>query len=90
MAKARALDKRRKSIRNILSEEAVTDPTAVFVDLVYAIETAIELGLTLVITVMPLFQELYGLKRELDAGTVPKLESLRDRLRKLILVQGEL
>ena len=74
-----------KSIRRILSESAITNASTASVDLLYAIETAIELGFTSVTTVVPLFRELYGMRAQLNPKSVTKLVDLRSRLRELIL-----
>lgn len=78
-------EEQEKSVRGILSENAITDPSSAFVDLVYAIETSIELGMTSVTDVVPLFRELYGMRGQLDVSSVEKLADLRGRLRHLIL-----
>ncbi len=74
----------KSSIRRILSEPLPQESSKAFVDLVYVIETAILLGLTSEKEVLPIFQELYGMRKTLDKEADPKLESIRNQLRDLI------
>jgi aryl-alcohol dehydrogenase-like predicted oxidoreductase len=78
-------EEQERSVRRILSEDAITDASSAFTDLVYAIETSIELGFASVTEVMPLFRELYGMRGQLGADSIVKLGELRGRLRDLIL-----
>ncbi|MCL0069490.1 aldo/keto reductase, partial [Dehalococcoidia bacterium] len=79
---------RRSSIRHILSKPLAQEPSKAFVDLVYAIETATLLGLTSEKEVLPIFQELYGMRKALAEEAVPKLETIRNRLRDVTHIEN--
>ncbi|MCL0077253.1 hypothetical protein M1O12_04475, partial [Dehalococcoidia bacterium] len=64
------------------------EPSKAFVDLVYAIETATLLGLTSEKEVLPIFQELYGMRKALAEEAVPKLETIRNRLRDVTHIEN--
>jgi len=70
----------RLSIRQVLSKPLSKESSKAFVNLVYVIETAILLGLTSEKEVLPIFQELYGMRKALNEDAVPKLENIRKRL----------
>lgn len=74
----------RLSIRKILSKPLPKESSKAFANLVYVIETAILLGLTSEKEVLPIFQELYRLRKTLDENAGPKLESIRNQLRGII------
>ena len=75
----------RLSIRQVLSKTLPKESSKAFVNLVYVIETAILLGLTSEKEVLPIFQELYRLRKALiDEDARPKLENIRKRLRSII------
>jgi aryl-alcohol dehydrogenase-like predicted oxidoreductase len=78
-------EEQERSIRRILRAETMTDASAAFVDLVYAIETSVELDLTSVTEVMPLFREVYAMRGRLGADSIAKLVDLRGQLQELIL-----
>ncbi|MEX2722225.1 MAG: hypothetical protein Q6362_012550 [Candidatus Wukongarchaeota archaeon] len=52
-------------------------------DLVYLIETTILLDLNSEKEVIPIFQELYGIRKKLGEEADPKLESIQNQLRDL-------
>lgn len=80
----------RSSLKQILSTPLPEEPFRAFVDLVYAIETALLLGLTSEREILPIAQELYGMRKALDETSRPKLEGAQNRLRDLIhLDNGE-
>ena len=75
----------RASIKTILSKP-VQDPQKAFIDLIYVIETAMSLRLVKEKEVLPIFYELYGLKKKSDVkGVESKLEKIRVQLSDLIL-----
>ena len=77
-----------KDIKDVKSEEIDTiilpGGLGVFVNLVYVIETAILLGLTSEKEVLPIFRELYGIRKTLDEDARSKLENIRKRLRSIM------
>ena len=76
----------RLSLGHILAGPLPEASTA-FVDLVYAIETALALGLAREQQVLPLFYELYALRKTLDQpGAAGKLDGIRQSLSRLIQV----
>jgi aryl-alcohol dehydrogenase-like predicted oxidoreductase len=72
------------SIRRILTASLADEPEQAFTDLVYVIETAVLLGLVAEKGVLPVLQELFGVREGLDEDARPKLESIRERLRELV------
>ena len=74
----------RLSIRQVLSKLLPKESSKAFVNLVYVIETAILLGLTSEKEVLPIFRELYGMRKALDEDARPKLENIRKRLCSII------
>jgi aryl-alcohol dehydrogenase-like predicted oxidoreductase len=74
----------RSSLKQILLNPLPQEPFQAFVDLVYAVETALLLGLTSEKKILPLAQELYGMRKALDETSRPKLEMAHNRLRDLI------
>ncbi len=77
-------EKQRESIKQILIKP-LQEPQRAFVDLIYAIETAVSLGITKEKEILPIFYELYGLRKELDKkGIGKKLKDVQLHLRKVI------
>jgi diketogulonate reductase-like aldo/keto reductase len=74
----------RASIQRILGGPLPAEPAQAFADLVYAMETAVQLGLVAEQDVVPVFLELYGLRTGLGAKDLPALEAIRMRLREVI------
>jgi len=74
----------RSSLKEILLNPLPQEPFQAFVNLVYAIETALSLGLISEEEILPLAQEIYGMRKALDEAHLPKLESGRNRLREVI------
>ena len=74
----------RSSIRQVLSKPMPKESSKAFVNLVYVIETAILLGLTSEKEVLPIFRELYGIRKTLDEDARSKLENIRKRLRSIM------
>lgn len=72
------------SIRRILEEPVEKEPAQAFTDLVYVIETSVLLGLAAERSVLPLLQELFGMREGLDEDAGSKLESVRKRLWELV------
>ncbi len=75
-----------RSLTRILDSPLAGDAKVAFVDLVYAIETAILLERGTEAALLPLFRELYGLRSMTDGGAAQRLESLRTRLRAHVTV----
>lgn len=74
----------RASIKQILSSQIPKDQSQAFSDLIYAIETALAIGLTSEEEILPVFQELWGMRKTLDEDVLPKLTSIQHRLREKI------
>jgi aryl-alcohol dehydrogenase-like predicted oxidoreductase len=78
------IQKQKESIRNILLKP-MRDPQKAFTDLIYAIETALSLRLVSEKEVLPIFYQLYGLKKELEREKIKsELEKIQDQLNDLI------
>jgi len=76
--------KQKESIKQILTEP-LQEPQRAFVDLIYVIETALSLGIIEEKEILPLFYELYSLRKELDKENVnEKLKDIQAQLRKVI------
>ncbi|NJE25695.1 aldo/keto reductase [Thermococcus sp. MV5] len=76
--------KQKESIKQILTEP-IQEPQRAFVDLIYAIETAVSLGITEEKEILPIFYELYGLRKDLNKeGASEKLKGIQAQLRKII------
>jgi len=76
--------KQKESIKQILTEP-LQEPQKAFVDLIYVIETAVSLGIIEEKEILPIFHELYGLRKELDKEDVSeKLKDIQGQLRKVI------
>jgi aryl-alcohol dehydrogenase-like predicted oxidoreductase len=75
--------KQKESIKRILTE-SLHEAQKAFVDLIYVIETAISLELVVEKEVLPVFYELYGLKKELNEGIEVKLKEIQTQLREII------
>ncbi len=69
------------SVRRILAQPLPADPEQAFVDLVYAIETAIVKGLIAEAQVAPLFMEVFALHKNQAPGLVDKMGSVQRQLR---------
>jgi hypothetical protein len=74
----------RGSIGRLLTQPLHEDPSQAFVDLIYIIETAVQLGEITEAEILPLFHELYRLRERLDIDAVPELEGLQNRLDEMI------
>ena len=74
------------SLERILSQPLPSEASQAFKDLVYVIETAISLDLTSEREVIPIFQELYELREQLDASPHTQLEKVRSELVDLLEV----
>lgn len=57
-----------KSVERILTTALPTDPEAAFVDLIYAIEASVSLGLAREAEVLPMFQKLFALRENLGGS----------------------
>lgn len=81
---ARLARAQQASVARILNEALPESPEKAFVDLVYAIETAILLSRVDEPAVLPVFQELFALRKRLDAEAASDLAAIQERLRALI------
>jgi len=72
------------SINQILLTPLPQNSSQAFTDLIYAIETALSIGLTSEKEILPIFQELWGLRKTLDEDAAQKLPSIQLQLRKLV------
>ena len=70
----------RASVERVLQGPLPQDPSQAFTDLIYVIETALSLELTTEKEILPLFQELYGLRASLDEDAIPQLVDIQNRL----------
>ncbi len=76
--------KQKESIKQILSRP-LQEPQKAFVDLIYVIETAVSLGIAGEKEVLPVFYELYSLRKELDKEDVSeKLKDIQSQLQKIV------
>ena len=74
----------RATVAQLLRLKITGEPQKGFTDLIYAIETAVELNLVSEDEIMPQFMELYGLKNSLDQDALIELEQIRNRLKEII------
>ncbi|MGV9102769.1 MAG: aldo/keto reductase [Candidatus Thorarchaeota archaeon] len=70
-------------IKSILSNPLPNDPQQAFTDLVYVLETSIDLELLNEETVHSTFMELWPLKQKLDQSIQPKLVAIQKKLKDL-------
>lgn len=73
------------SINNILLNPLPEETSKAIADLVYVIETAILLGLTSEDKILPIFYELYEIRKSLNENSIKKLEVIQNQLKSLIL-----
>lgn len=73
-----------EAVHQIIASPLPGDLEAAFVDLVYAVETAITLGWVEETRVMPVFRELFALSDASDPARQCKLEAVQHELRTLI------
>lgn len=67
----------------ILNDPLPEDPEAAFVDLLYVVETALDLDLSTEVEILPAFHELFGLRQRL-AGSGPALSRMQELLKAII------
>ena len=67
------------SVRAILGQPLA--PPDAFADLVYLLETLVELGVAAEHEILPLFQQLWGLRGQHDEGALGQMQAIRARLR---------
>ena len=70
-----------ESVRRILADPLPTNPAEAFTDLVYALETALQLGWTTEWEVMPTFQALFKLRVK---GNIDSLKGIKTQLSQLV------
>lgn len=74
----------RATVEQLMRLKITGEPQKGFTDLIYVVETAVELNLVSEDEIMPLFMELYGLKNSLDQDVLIELEQIRKRLKEII------
>ncbi|MBE0410403.1 MAG: aldo/keto reductase [Anaerolineales bacterium] len=74
-----------KSIQNILTNPLPDQADRAFIDLVYVLETSVQLGLVKEDQIMPVFLDLYALRDNLSQVDTDTLDNLQARLRNIIL-----
>jgi len=72
------------SLRRILTTPLPQNPPRALADLVYVMETAVELGQVSENQVMPIFRDLLPMQQSLTKSSLPKLEAIRKQLGQLI------
>jgi aryl-alcohol dehydrogenase-like predicted oxidoreductase len=78
------LEKLHASVQCILNQPLPEDPAQAFTELVYVIETAVQLSSVSDETVMPIFRELFALHDRLDLDIRTLLSGIQHELRKLL------
>ncbi len=63
-----------RNVRDVLSQDL--DPESVFADLVYVIETLVEQELAAEKEILPLFQELWPLRRQRDTAALKRMREI--------------
>jgi hypothetical protein len=85
----RLKEEQQSSLRRILTTALPQDPSEALVDLVYVMETAVELGRVSERDVMPIFRVLLPMQKALNKSSLAKLEAIHTQLAQLIrLGQG--
>lgn len=74
----------RESVKEILKQTLPADPMSAFKDLIYAIETGLQLGLLHEPDVLPVFYDLYSLRDDLSEHHKPQLTRIRKRIKTLL------
>jgi aryl-alcohol dehydrogenase-like predicted oxidoreductase len=80
----RLINEQKATLKQLINVEITADPQKAFKDLIYAVETALELHLTSEKQIMPVFIDLYSLKEHLDSQAVTNLEKIRTQIADLI------
>ena len=78
----------RASLKGILSTPLPQRPLQAFTDLLYAMESALLLGLVAEKEILPLAQELYALRKGLGPSRRPQLEQVQRKLGRLVQREG--
>jgi len=73
------------SIRNILISPLPDESSQAFIDLVYVLETSMQLGLAQESQIMPVFMELFSLRENLNQVEKTTLENIQTRLRDIVI-----
>jgi aryl-alcohol dehydrogenase-like predicted oxidoreductase len=81
---ARLKEEQQASLRRILRTALPHDPAKALVDLVYVMETAVELHCIGEEDVMPIFRDLLPMRGALNKASLAKLEGVRNQLAELI------
>ncbi len=77
-------EQQRASLRRILTGPLTQPASQAVVDLLYALETALLLGLVAEKEVLPLAQELFAARKGMEASSLQKLEGVQQELRGLV------
>ncbi len=77
--------KQEHTIKRILHEPLDEDPEQAFNDLIYILETAIQIGEVGETDVIPIFKELFSLRADVDQGARRKMQGIQVLLRQKIL-----
>ncbi len=78
-------EEQRGSIEEILNSPLETSATEAVDELVYAVESSIELNLVSEEEIMPLFSELWGMRKSSDDNSMRKVKEIQERLKDRIL-----
>ena len=80
-------EEQQSSLRRILTTALPQDPAKALVDLVYVMETAVELGRASEKDVMPILRELLPMQKALNKSSLAKLQAIRAQLAQLIRLE---
>lgn len=75
-----------ESLKALLNQPLSGHVQTAFVDLVYVFETAMTLGLVKEETIIPVFLQLYRLKKQLEVINIGKLEEIREKASSIIKI----
>jgi aryl-alcohol dehydrogenase-like predicted oxidoreductase len=74
-----------KSIKNLLTAPLEAEASQAFIDLIYVLETSMQLGLVQENQIMPVFLDLYALRDNLNQVDKKSLEDIQTRLRDILM-----
>ncbi|TFF94938.1 aldo/keto reductase [Candidatus Thorarchaeota archaeon] len=77
-------EREKKRVHEIVNASLPTDPQQAFTDLVYALETSVNLRLLPEDTVRPVFVDLWPLRESLDRSLLPSLLGIQKKLKDLL------
>jgi aryl-alcohol dehydrogenase-like predicted oxidoreductase len=79
----------RNAIKNILSHSLPQNPAEAFTDLIYVIETALQLAYVQEEAILPTFYELMALRGDLDEDAATGLANIQAQLKRMIHIKPE-